>query len=73
MNAYNYEYTDTFGGLANYCWVHRGKILTNKDPVSKVKKELGLTGVRCTRSDYGDMIELRPRNSNTIIFITGDY
>ena len=26
MHTYEYEYTDTFGGDANYCWVERGKI-----------------------------------------------
>lgn len=26
MNTYRYEYTDTFGGVANYCWVKRGKV-----------------------------------------------
>ena len=26
MNRYNVEYTDTFGGQANYCWVRRATI-----------------------------------------------
>ena len=26
MLTYNYEYTDTFAGAANYCWVKRGKV-----------------------------------------------
>ena len=26
MNAYTYEYTDTFSGEANYSWVKRGKV-----------------------------------------------
>lgn len=26
MNTYEYEYTDTFTGEANYCWVKRGKV-----------------------------------------------
>ncbi len=25
-NTYQIEYTDTFGGEANYCWVNRAKI-----------------------------------------------
>lgn len=25
-NTYEYEYTDTFAGEANYCWVKRGKV-----------------------------------------------
>ena len=24
--TYEYEYTDTFAGEANYCWVRRGKV-----------------------------------------------
>jgi len=26
MHTYEYEYTDTFAGEANYCWVRRGKV-----------------------------------------------
>ena len=26
MHTFEYEYTDTFGGEANYCWVKRGKV-----------------------------------------------
>jgi hypothetical protein len=26
MQTYEYEYTDTFGGEANYSWVKRGKV-----------------------------------------------
>jgi len=26
MHTYEYEYTDTFSGEANYCWVKRGKV-----------------------------------------------
>lgn len=26
MNTYDVEYTDTFGGEANYCWVKRAKV-----------------------------------------------
>ena len=26
MHTYEYEYTDTFAGEANYCWVKRGRI-----------------------------------------------
>jgi len=25
--TYEYEYTDTFGGDANYCWVKHGKVV----------------------------------------------
>lgn len=26
MNKYSYEYTDTYAGESNYCWVKRGKV-----------------------------------------------
>jgi hypothetical protein len=26
VHKYTYEYTDTFGGEANYCWVKRGVV-----------------------------------------------
>jgi len=26
MNTYEYEYTDTFAGESNYCWVKRGRV-----------------------------------------------
>lgn len=88
---FEYEYTDTFGGEANYSWVKRGSVtmpdLThygydgsqgyfkanrtfNRELVKKVKAALGLTGVRCERDIVSDVIELRPRGSNTIIFIS---
>lgn len=91
-NVYQYEYTDTFAGEANYCWVKRGKVtmpeLTHygydgsgnywkankameRELVKKVKAELGLTGIRCNREEWGETIVLRPRNSCTIVFI--DY
>lgn len=26
MNVYQYEYTDTFGGVVNHSWVERGRV-----------------------------------------------
>ena len=90
-NKYDYEYTDTYCGEANYSWVKRGSItmpelthygydglrgygqankIMERELVKKVKAELGLTGVRCKRSDCADTIELRPCGSNTVVFIT---
>jgi hypothetical protein len=70
-----YEYTDTFGGEANYSWVKRGEFQDSSGTpdrlvVRKVKALAGLTGVRCKRTDHGDMIELRPYGSATVLFIT---
>ena len=73
-----FEYTDTFGGEANYSWVRRLEIkgeheLTDRQLVFRAKKWAGLTGVRCDTSSYFDMIEVRPRNMCRVIFITFQY
>lgn len=68
------EYTDTFGGDANYSWVRRAEIenaekLTDRQIVRRAKAEMGLTGVPCKRHSFGDMIELRPESECTVLFI----
>ena len=74
-----YEMTDTYGGESNYSWVKRGVIEMEDKPFSnlavvrKVKKELGLAGVRCSTTNYGDMIKLRPIGMCIVIFITFHY
>ena len=35
MHTYNLEYTDTFGGEANYCWVRRASITMPEWPCFK--------------------------------------
>jgi hypothetical protein len=65
MISVSWELTDTFCGQANYAWVRRG-ITQLKNNASKlavmraVKRDLGLSGVRCRVADYGDIIELKP-------------
>lgn len=91
MNKHDVEYTDTFAGEANYCWVKRAVITmpelthygydggTNyakanavymRELMKKAKAEMGLTGVRGTRHDFGDMVEFRPYGMATVLFIT---
>ena len=72
-----YEYTDTFGGEANYSWVKRGTIETKPGEefsdlvaVRRVKKALGLSGVRCKVYSDADSITLYPCGSCTVVFIT---
>lgn len=67
------EYTDTFCGEANYCWVRRFEVesKTELGIVRKAKRECGLTGINCTRYDFGDSVEYRPSGLNTVMFI--DY
>lgn len=70
-----YEYTDTYGGEANYSWVKRGSIpagskeFSDMAAVRRVKSKLGLSGVRCKRENWGEEIVLRHVGSCTIVFI----
>ena len=75
MNLYDVEYTDTFGGEANYSWVRRATIAlpdgaTRRKIMRKAKAKAGLAGVRGITSDFGDMIEFRPFRCCTVMFIT---
>ena len=75
---YEVEHTDTYGGEANYCWVHRYDIESKGNThkaeraslVRQAKALCGLTGARCETHDYGDMIEIRPRGLCQVIFVT---
>ncbi len=72
------ELTDTCGGEANYSWVRRRQFSIKRDAsnasiVRRAKSELGIAGIRCARFDRGDMIELRPRGSCTVAFISFEY
>lgn len=74
MNTYKAEITDTYGGEANYGWVNRCKVEAGDidQAVPLVKAELGLTGIKCDRETYGDLIVLKPRSMATIVFIEYD-
>ena len=75
---YTAELTDLFCGEANYAWARRAEF-TLPDSASdlaivrKAKAELGLSNVRCRRSDLGETIELRPYGSLTVAFISPSY
>lgn len=68
------EYTDTFGGEANYAWVRSYSFsIGDRSPkaiVRKAKALIGINGVKCRTTDMGDMIEIKPLGHNTIAFIT---
>lgn len=89
-HTYSIEYTDTFGGEANYSWVRRASVampelthygydggtnyakaskVYNRELMRRAKAAIGLTGVRGVRSGHGDMIEFRPYNSATVLFV----
>ena len=72
--AYEFEYTDTFGGEANYSWVRRETFTFDDSPtdrtlVRRAKRWAGISGRRCTVENYGDSITIRPREGLTVLFI----
>ena len=75
LEKYTYEYTDTFGGDANYSWVKRGEVMAKNmnHAVRLTKTALDLNNVICKRDSIGDMVTLRPRCSCTIVFIQYAY
>lgn len=72
MKAYA-EMTDTFCGEANYSWVRRAECdadgLSDLAIVRRIKRQLGIDGVRCTRETWGETIVLRPIGVCAVIFI----
>ena len=61
--TFSAEVTDTFAGEANYAWVRRATFtapdtITDRALVRMAKKALGLTGMRCRVTNYGDHIQL---------------
>jgi hypothetical protein len=71
----NIEVTDTFGGESNYSWANRQTITlperaSHLSIVRAAKAKMGWNGLRCRTSDYGDMIDLRPRGICQVMFIT---
>ena len=78
---YFVTYTDTFAGEANYSWVRRCEVSMPDESryahrryyrgelMRKVKRVLGLTGVRGRLESYGEQIAFRPAHSCTVVFI----
>lgn len=82
MNKYTVEYTDTFGGEANYSWVKRASLTEQMrcDGAKelracearirrKAKAAVGLSGVRGQWCDIGDVMEFRPYGMCTVLFV----
>lgn len=68
------EFTDTFGGEANYSWVRRTEIegAGIADIVRKAKRWAGISGSVCLREQHGDLIALRPSGAAVVLFIETD-
>lgn len=76
--TFSIEYTDSFGGEANYAWAYRKTLelpadISDLALVRRAKAAMGLTGTRCKRSSHSDTIELRPVGTCTVCFITAEY
>lgn len=74
---YDVEYTDTFGGEANYSWVRRATFEAPDTAsqlmlVRRAKKALGLTNLNGETTYHGDFIEFRPYKTCSVVFITWD-
>ena len=68
------EYTDTFGGEANYAWVKRKTLtapenISDRSLVRRAKDLMGISG-RHRRVDMGDTIAIYPSGCLTVLFIT---
>jgi hypothetical protein len=73
--AYLAEWTDTFGGEANYSWVKRATIEAGDEPsdvalMRRAKAALGLSGLRGRTFNHGDMMEFRPYGMCCVLFVT---
>lgn len=71
------EYTDTFGGEANYSWVRRATVPFNaaqgtREAMRLAKAAVGLTGARGRTYKQADYMEFRPYGSATVLFVTYD-
>jgi hypothetical protein len=78
--AYAVEYTDTFGGEANYCWVRRATVPApsaewgtrahRQALMRAAKAAVGLTGARGRVDAYShDDIAFYPYRSATVMFV----
>lgn len=72
------EYTDTFGGDANYSWVRRATIeapaeISDAALMRRAKKALDLSGVRGRRESWGETLAFYPYRSCTVLFIMPEY
>lgn len=72
------EYTDTFGGEANYSWVERAELelpvdLSDRAVMRRAKAVVGLSGVRGRSYCNGDTWEFRPYRCCTVMFASVRY
>jgi hypothetical protein len=78
MNIWECEYTDTFGGEANYLWVRRAEVeipdgASDLAIVRRCKAAPGLSGARGQTSPMGEGFGFRPYGRCTVAFFTPRY
>lgn len=71
---YSYTMTDTFGGEPNFAWARRGELelpegASDLALVRRVKRELGMEGVRCRKENWGETLVLRPIEQCVVVFV----
>lgn len=74
MNKFNVEFTDTFGGEANYCWVNRKEITVKENATQSqimraAKRAVCITGCKGVTESYGDGYTFKPYGQCTILFV----
>lgn len=72
------EFTDTFGGEANYCWVKRATLTlpvgsSDRAIMRAAKAAMGLSAVRGRLDSHGDGFAFRPYRSATVMFVQTVY
>lgn len=72
------EFTDTFGGEANYSWVKRATLTfpvgaSDRAIMRAAKQAMGLSTVRGRLDSHGDAFEFRPYRSATVMFVSTVY
>jgi hypothetical protein len=74
---FKFEYTDTFGGDANYSWVKRYEEefpdnISDLALMRRAKKWAGLANVKGRVDNFGDYIAFYPRGYCTVLFINAE-
>ena len=73
MEKYLVEFTDTFGGEANYCWIDRYEVEAKRlrQAITKAKQKRYHSPLpRHKTSDYGDTIRIDIIGQNVCAFAT---
>jgi hypothetical protein len=75
---FRFEYTDTFGGEANYSWVKRNEEdfpedISDLALMRRAKKWAGLSNVRGRSENWGDTLAFYPRGCNTVLFVNAEF